>query len=73
MLFYSNKAPQGVALFVDDTFYTYDDLCQNVTKFKDMACFFKIDAADTTSLDVHLNFTHNSADLGGAALFESRS
>ena len=25
--------------------------------------------ADTTSLDVHLNFTHNSADLGGTALF----
>ena len=68
VLFYCNEAQKGGAILVDDSGCTYRDLCQNVTKV--MTCFFKIEVADTTSLDdVHINFTHNSADLGGAAIF----
>lgn len=65
--FYRNMAESigGGILVLDSSAIAQ---CQNITVDK-KNCFFKIDTQNTSSMDVHLNFTQNSANSTGSVLY----
>ena len=67
--FYNNQAEEfGGAIFKSDSDYVYENQCQtNIGIW--LRCFYRIEAGISSRFDIHLNFSHNSANNAGTVLY----
>lgn len=57
----NNAEEYGGGIYFHDSTTTYGIECRNISVEAANNCFFKVDAANSSSLDIHLNFMQNYA------------
>lgn len=66
VVFRKNKAPSffGGAIYIEDSFSIYTALCANTALDKN--CSIAVKSPNSSNMDIHLNFSHNTARAGSA-------